>query len=131
MIVGTIAAEVPVPRSVMTVVGVCGSLLVVVILPESLPTVVGENDPSNLTVPPGAIVLGVVMPETPKGPPTTESNELNRLAPPALVNVNVPLTDFPTGTLPKSKLVELTSIRGRERVKAGPETENSLLKTFA
>ena len=59
VIVGTIAAEVPVPRSVMTVVGVCGSLLVVVILPESLPTVVGENDPSNLTVPPGAIVLGV------------------------------------------------------------------------
>ena len=102
--------DVPVPVSAMIAVGVCGSLLVMVMLPESFPAIVGENDTLNAALPPGAIVLGVVMPETPNAFPTTEINEMRRFAPPALVSVNVPLTVVPTGALPKFKLVEVTSI---------------------
>ena len=89
MIVGTIAADVAVPVRVIVVVGVCGSLPVMEILPEPLPAVVGENDTLNVALLPGAIVLGVVMPKTPKGPPLKEINEMIRFAPPALVMVNV------------------------------------------
>ena len=102
--------DVPVPVSAMIVVGVCGSLLVMVMLPESFPAIVGENDTLNAALPPGAIVLGVVMPETPNAFPTTEIKEMSRFAPPALVSVNVPLAVVPTGALPKFKFVELTLI---------------------
>jgi len=107
---GATGVDVPVPVSVTIVVGVCGSLLVMVMLPESFPTVVGENDTLNVALPPGAIVLGVVMPETPNASPTTEIKEMSRFAPPALVSVNVPLAVVPTDALPKFKLVELTLI---------------------
>ena len=109
---GVIAADVPVPVSVIVVVGVCGSLPAMVILPEPLPAVVGENDTLNVALPPGAIVPGVAMPETPKGPPLKEINEMIRFAPPTLVIVNVPWAVVPTVALPKFKLVELTLICG-------------------
>jgi hypothetical protein len=107
-----IAADVAVPVRVMVVVGVCGSLPVILILPELLPTVVGENDTLSVALPPGAIVLGVVMPKTLKGPPLEEINEMIRFAPPALVIVKVVWAVVPTVALPKFKLAELTLIRG-------------------
>ena len=109
---GATGADVPVPVSVMIVVGTCGSLLVMVMLPESLPAMVGENDTVAVALPPGAIVLGVVMPETPKGPPSTVINEMIRFSLPVLVSVNAPLAVVPTVALPKFKLVELTVICG-------------------
>ena len=66
MIVGSVAVDVPGPKSAVIVEEVSGSLLVLAIPPESLPAVVGENDKFNLAVPSGVIVVGVVMPETPK-----------------------------------------------------------------
>ena len=112
MIVGTTAEEVPDPARVIIAVGVCGSLLVTVMLPESLPAVVGENDTFMVTLPPGTIVLGVDMPETPKGLPLTEINEMIRFAPPGLASVSEPLAVAPTVVLPKFRLVELTLICG-------------------
>jgi len=109
---GATDAEVPVPVSAMIVVGVCGSLVVMVMLPESFPAMVGENDTLAVALPPGAIVSGVVMPETPKGPPATEIKEMIRFAPPALVSVSVPLAVVPTVALPKFKFVELALICG-------------------
>jgi hypothetical protein len=110
VIVGGTGANVAVPASVMIVVGVCGSLLVMVMLPESVPADVGENDTVNTALFPGVIVFGVVMPETPNEPPLTEINDRIRLAPPAFVIVNVPLAVVPTIALPKFKLAELTPI---------------------
>ena len=110
VIVGATEAVVAVPDSAMMVVGVTGSLLVMVTLPESFPAIVGVNDTFNVALAPGAIVLGVVMPETPKGAPPTEIKETTRFAPPALVSVSVPLTVVPTVALPKLTLVGLTLI---------------------
>jgi hypothetical protein len=94
----------------MVIVGVSGSLLVMLILPESVPVVVGENVTVKVALPAGAIVLGVVIPETPNGPALTEIREMVRLAPPALVILSVPLEVDPTVAVPKFKLVELTPI---------------------
>ena len=109
---GIIAADVAVPVRVIVVVGVCGSLPVILILPETLPAVIGENETLNVALLPGAIVLGVVMPKTPKGPSLKEIKEMIRFAPPALVIVNVLWAVVPTIALPKFKLVELTLICG-------------------
>jgi hypothetical protein len=110
VIVGATGEEVPDPVRVIVAVGVCGSLLVMMMLPESLPAVVGENDTFTVALPPGTIVLGVVIPETPKGPWLTEINEMIRFAPPALVSVSEPLVVAPTVVLPKFRLVELKLI---------------------
>ena len=110
VIVGATTAGVPVPESVMVIVGICGSLLVMVILPESVPVVVGENATVNVELPLGAIVLGVVIPETPNGRVLTEIKEMIRLTPPALVIVSVRLAVAPIIALPKFRLVELTPI---------------------
>ena len=79
-------------------------------LPESLPAVVGVNDTFIVALPPGTIVLGVVMPETPNGPPFTEINEMIRFAPPVLVSVSEPFSVVPTVVLPKFSVVELRLI---------------------
>jgi hypothetical protein len=100
VIVGSVAMDVPDTEGAGPVVRLWGSLLVMVIRPESFPAIVRENDRFDLAVPFGAIVLGVAMPETPTGPPPTEFNEtMLRLAPPALININLPLTVCPTASL--------------------------------
>ena len=108
MIVGATAAAVPVPDSEMVDVGVWGSLLVMVMLPALLTAPVGEKVTFNVAFAPGAIVAGVLMPETPKGPPLTEIIEMARLEPPTLLTVTLPVAVVPTVTLPKFKLVGVT-----------------------
>jgi hypothetical protein len=110
VIVGATGEDVPVPLSVMIAVGVCGSLLVMVMPPESVPADVGEYDTVKTALLPGAIVLGVVMPETLNEPPLTEIIERIRFAPPAFGMVRVPLVVVPTVAVPKFRLVELTPI---------------------
>lgn len=85
-------------------------MLVIMMLPESFPGVVGVNDTFIVALPPGTIVVGVAMPETPNGPPFTEINEMIRFAPPVLVSVSEPLRVVPTVALPKFSVVELTLI---------------------
>jgi hypothetical protein len=110
VIVGATAAGVAVPVSAIVAVGVCGSLLVMIMLPVSFPAIVGEKEAFNVALAPGRIVLGVDMPETPKGPPLTEINEMTRFAPPVLLTVSEPLVVFPTTVLPKLRLVEFKLI---------------------
>jgi hypothetical protein len=112
VIEGPTGVDVPVPVSGTIVVGFCGSLLVMEMLPDALPAIAGENETFKVTLPPGVTVLGVDMPETPKGPPPTETNEISRFVPPALVSVNVPMAVVPIVALPKFKLVELALICG-------------------
>lgn len=110
VIVGATAEEVPVADSATVAAGVFGSLLVMVMLPESLPAVVGVKETFIVALPPGTMVPGVVTPETPKGPALTEIREMIRLAPPLLVMVSEPLVVVPTVALPKFRLVELKLI---------------------
>src|SRR5882724_1078146 len=91
-------------------VGFSGSLLVMVIAPELLPTIVGEYVKFRVTLAPGTIVLGVVMPETPNGPPLTPTREIVRFEPPILLTAAVPVPVLPTVTVPKFKLVGFTLI---------------------
>lgn len=109
---GATGAAVAVPVSGMFVVGVCGSLLVMVMLPESPPTIVGENNTLKDVLPPGAMVLGVVIPEIPKGPPLTDNIEMIRFVLPVFVSVNAPSDVAPTVVLPRFRLPELTLICG-------------------
>jgi hypothetical protein len=83
--VGATELDVAVPARFTIAVGVCGSLLVIVIVPESFPAIVGVNDTFRFALPPGGIVLGVVIPETPKGVPVKEIKEMTRFAHPALL----------------------------------------------
>jgi len=85
-------------------------LLVMVMLPESLPTVVGVNETFIVALLPGMIVPGVVIPETAKGLPLTEIKEMIRFAPPVFVTDSEPLTVVPAFALPKLRLVELKLI---------------------
>jgi hypothetical protein len=91
-------------------VGVCGSLLVIVIAPELLPAIKGEYVTFKVALAPGTIVLGVTMPDTPKGPPLTLIRETIRLEPPTLLTVAVPLPVLPTAMAPKFRLVGFTLI---------------------
>jgi hypothetical protein len=110
VIVGATGAAVPVPETETTDVGVCGSSLVIVTLPELLPDAVGEYVTFNRLLAPGAIVLGVVRPETVNGLPLVEIEEMVRLEPPTLLTVKVPFTVVPTVALPRFRLVGLTPI---------------------
>jgi hypothetical protein len=116
VIVGATAVDVPVPLRLTMVAGLCGSLLVMVIDPVALPAVEGVNDTLKLALPPGAIVLGVVMPVTPNELPLTEINETTRFAPPVLLIVTGPLVVDPVATLPKFRLVVLKLILCGEAV---------------
>jgi hypothetical protein len=107
---GATADAVPVPASATVIVGFTGSLLVIVMLPESLPTAVGLNVTPTFTLPPGVIVLGVVIPETPNGAPLTVINEIVRFAPPAFDMLSVLLSVVPTFALPKFRFVVLKLI---------------------
>src|SRR5580698_4903761 len=108
--VGATTEDVPIPVRATVAVGVFGSLLVILMLPESLPAVVGVNDTFIVALPPGTIVVGVVMPETPNGPPVTEINEMIRFAPPVFVSVSEPFSVVPRVVLPKFSAVELRLI---------------------
>ena len=81
-----------------------------VTLPELVTAAVGEYETWNELLAPGAIVLGVVRPEIPKGLPLQEIEEMVRLEPPTLFTVMVPLAVVPTATLPRFKLAGLTAI---------------------
>src|SRR5260370_9064220 len=96
-------------------VGICGSLLVIVIAPESFPAIVGEYVRFRVTLAPGRIVLGVVIPETPKGPGLTLTMEIVRLEPPTLLTVAAPCPVLPTVTVPRFTFVGLTLICGATR----------------
>ncbi len=104
VIVGATGAAVAAPASEIVDVGVCGSLLVIVIVPESLPAIVGEYVTFKVALTPGAIVLEVVMPETPNGPALTLIREIVRSEPPTLLTVAVPLPVLPTVMVPKFRL---------------------------
>jgi len=106
--VGATGAAVAVPASEIVDVGVCGSLLVIVSAPELLPAIVGEYVTFRVTLAPGTIMLGVVAPETPKGPPLTLIRETVRFEPPTFVTVAVPLPVLPTVMVPKFRLVGFT-----------------------
>ena len=110
MIPGATADAVAVPESATVIVGFTGSLLVIVTLPESVPTAVGLNVTPKFTFPPGATVLGVVIPETPKGAPLTVTNEIVRFAPPEFDMLSALLSVVPTFALPKFRFVVLTLI---------------------
>lgn len=103
--VGATDAVVAVPASETVDVGVCGSLLVIAMAPELSAAIVGEYVTFKLALPPGMIVLGVVMPETPNGPPLTLIRDTVRLEPPTLLIVAVPLPVLPKVMVPKFKLV--------------------------
>jgi hypothetical protein len=75
-----------------------------VIAPELLPAIVGEYVTFKVTLAPGTIVLGVVIPETPNGPPLTLTRETVKLDPPTLLTVAVPVPVLPTVMVPKFKL---------------------------
>ena|SRR5260370_167273 len=109
VIVGAADPAVAVPASEIVDVGVTGSLLVIVIAPELLPTIVGEYVKFKVTLAPGMIVLGVPMPETPNGP-LTPIREIVRLEPPTLLTAAMPVPVLPTVTVPKFKLVGFTLI---------------------
>src|SRR5437667_131280 len=87
VIVGATAVIVPVPETVTTDARVRGSSLVIVTLPELVTAAVGEYETLNELLAPGAIVLGVVRPEIPKGLPLQEIEEMVRLEPPTLFTV--------------------------------------------
>src|SRR5712692_6791689 len=108
--VGATDAAVAVPASEIVEVGVCGSLLVIVIAPESFAAIVGEYVTFKVALAPGMIVLGVVMPESPNGPPFMLIREIVRLEPPTLLTVAVPLPVLPTVMVPKFRLVGFTLI---------------------
>ena len=104
VIVGATGVAVPVPDTVRTDVGVRGSSLVIVTLPVLVTGAVGVYATLNELLPPGAIVLGVVRPETVNGLPGTEIEETVRLEPPTLLTVTVPFAVVPTVTLPRFRL---------------------------
>jgi len=110
VIVGAADAAVAVPASEIVDVGASGSLLVIVIAPELLPTIVGEYVKFRVTLAPGMIVLGVVMPETQNGPPLTPIMEIVRFEPPTLLTAAVPVPVLPTVAVPKLRLGGFTLI---------------------
>src|SRR6266446_1820068 len=110
VIVGATAVAVPVPDTVRTDEGVRGSSLVIVTLPVLVTGAVGVYATLNELLPPGAIVLGVVRPETVNELPGTEIEEMVRLEPPTLLTVTVPFAVVPTATLPRFRLAGLTPI---------------------
>ena len=81
--------------------GEFGALLVMEMLPEALPAVVGENFAVKEVDWPAAIVAGVERPVMVKPAPETLAWEMLMLAEPELVKVTVEEPDEPTFTLLK------------------------------
>ena len=97
----------PVPVRLTTSVGVVGSLLVIVKLPDTAPAMVGLNVKLTGAFCPALIVAGVVIPLIPKSAPESVSTETVKLAVPAFDMVRVEVPVEPTETVPKLTAVEL------------------------
>jgi len=95
------AVDEPVPVKPTTAVGVVGSLLVIVRLPDTAPASVGANVKVTGAFCPALIVLGVVMPLIPKSAPESVRREIVKSAVPAFEMVRLELPVDPTETLPK------------------------------
>lgn len=102
----------PVPVKVTVVVGVVGSLLVIVRLPDTAPAAVGLNVNVTAAFCPALMVFGVVMPLIPKSAPESVRTEIVKSAVPAFEIVRVEVPVEPTETLPKPTEVELKLICG-------------------
>ena len=90
----------PVPVIEM-VVGEFGELLVIEIVPVTLPPAVGANCAVNDVLFPAANVSGVVSPLMLNSAPDAAACEIVKLATPLLVKVTVWVPVFPVGTEPK------------------------------
>ena len=99
--------EDPVPVKLTTAVGVVGSLLVIVKLPDTAPAKVGLNVKVTGAFWPALMVLGVVMPLIPKSAPESVRTEIVKSAVPALEMVRLEVPVEPTETLPKLTALEL------------------------
>jgi hypothetical protein len=108
------AAVVPVPPNVTLDVGVFGSLLVNVMLPETAPAVVGEKVTVTGTVCPALIVFGVAIPLIPNSVPFNVITEMFRSAVPVFPTFNVAVPLDPTLTVPKSTALVLNEICGAD-----------------
>jgi hypothetical protein len=83
------------------VVGEFGELLVIEIVPVTLPPAVGANCAANDVLFPAANVSGVVSPLMLNSAPDAAACEIVKLATPLLVKVTVWVPVFPVGTEPK------------------------------
>ena len=90
----------PDPLRFTVTVGVLGSLLVIVTLPETAPEAVGWNVRLMGTDCPALIVFGVVTPVSPNSEPVSEITEIVRSDPPAFEIVSTAFPVDPTLTVP-------------------------------
>lgn len=93
----------PVPLSVMVAVGVFGSLLVKVMLPEAGPDAAGVNVTVTGTVCPAIIVFGVAMPVIAKSAPLRVIMEMVKSPVPVLLIAKFAVPLEATVTVPKSR----------------------------
>lgn len=100
----------PVPLKVTVVVGLAGSLLVIVSVPDEAVVVVGLNVADIVADCPALITFGVVIPPAPKAAPLTDIRETVRSAFPVFDKVKLEVAAVPTVTLPKLIAVLLTEI---------------------
>ena len=104
--------EEPLPVSEIFAVGVVGSLLVMEMLPATLPETIGRNATARVADWPLLSVFGVAMPLTEKPGPLTVMTEIVRSAPPAFVTMTLALSWDETPTDPKSTALLLSVICG-------------------
>ena len=97
----------PVPVKLTTAVGVVGSLLVIVRLPDTVPASVGLNVKLTGAFCPALTVVGVVMPLIPKSSPESVRREIVKFAVPIFEMVRLELPVEPTEMLPKLTAVVL------------------------
>lgn len=101
--VATGAIATPVPDNV-TALTLASVLLVTVMLPVTLPAVVGANFTDPATLCPGAMVSGKVKPVTLKPAPEVAICVTDRFAVPVFERVSGLVDEAPTLMLPKLKL---------------------------
>jgi hypothetical protein len=89
------------------VAGDPGALLLIKMLPDALPLVVGENFPVKDVLPPAAIVAGSARPDRLNPVPVAVACDITVLAFPGLLSVMVAVPVLPTFTLLKFTLVGL------------------------
>ena len=103
-----VAAAVPVPLSVTTLVPPVPALLLMVIDPLAAPAVVGSNFTVSVTVCPGFSVAGKVPPVTVKPVPESVAELIVSADVPDDVSVTVCVVDVFTVTSPNDRLVALS-----------------------
>jgi hypothetical protein len=107
-----IGAVEPLPAREIFAVGIAGSLLVIEMLPVTLPDTVGRNATASVADWPLLSVFGVAIPLTEKPAPLTVITEIVRSAPPAFVTMTLALPWDETPTDPKSTVLPLSVICG-------------------